>query len=157
MTESPQGWKSLADQRTEPLPDPGEPEAPTGLVKGGGAGLMLGGLLSVLSGVQLHVILVLWGFQRAAPPAMILLGAGVVVCGGGFMRARKGPALAAVGLGVALALLNIGWSIYSAVGGFFSMWVFFSTSASFLGAVIACIALPETLKVHAARTALLMD
>ena len=127
------------------------------LVKAGGALLMLGGLLSALSGAQLLLILYLHGFQRVAPPGMIVLGVAVVFAGGGFMRARRGAALAGAALGISLALLNVGWSIYSAVGGFFSMWVLFSTSASFLGAALAGVALPEALRVAAARTALLMD
>lgn len=157
MTETPTGWKSIAERAADPPPDPGEPEAPTGLIKAGGALLMLGGLLSALSGLQLQLILYLDGFQKVVPPSMILLGVAVVLCGGGFMRARRGAALAGLGVGLGLALLNIGWSIYSAVGGFFSMWVLFSTSASFLGAALAGVALPEALRVHAARTALLMD
>jgi hypothetical protein len=132
-------------------------EAPTLLIKAGGALLMVGGLLSVLSGGQLLLILYLYGFQKVVPPAMILLGGGVVVAGGGSMRARRVPAIVGLSLGIVLALLNVIWAIYSAANGFFSMWVLFSTSASLLGAVLAGIALPEALKVDAARTALLMD
>ncbi len=37
MTETPTGWKSIAERAADPPPDPSEPEAPTGLIKAGGA------------------------------------------------------------------------------------------------------------------------
>ena len=157
MTDPSSGWTSLAEQRRAPPPDPGTPEVPTALVKAGGGALMLGGLLSVLSGAQLQFILHLWGAQKLAPPFMVAVGIAALLAGSGFMRARRRAVFASLALGGLLALGNVAWSIYSAVGGFFSLWVFFSTVASLLGIVLAGIAAPEALKVDAARSALLID
>ncbi len=150
------GWQPRSAAEAAP-PIEHEPERPSLLARGGGALLMLAGLLSFLAAVQLQVVVLLDGWHRVMPPLFVVLGIATVITGGSFMRARRWAVLAGLGLGGAGMLINVAWIAYAAYHHFFSMWGFFATVGSVLGLLGAALGARDALTADAARRALMMD
>ena len=111
--------------------------APTAVVRVCSGVLMVAGLLTALTGVQLLLSRIV-GALAIVPYVLVLLGVATIGVGWMAGRARWWAATAGLALAVALTLVNLGWFVYAFAGGIYSCMSMVSVPVS-IGASVAMV------------------
>ena len=111
--------------------------APTTAVRLCSGVLMVAGLLTALTGLQL-VLSWLVGAVAAVPYVLLALGVSGIAIGWHAGRARWWAATSGLAIAVLLAFVNLGWFVYAAAHGLYSCMSLISVPAA-MGAAVAMV------------------
>ena len=111
--------------------------APTTVVRACSGVLMVAGLLTALTGLQL-VLSYLIGALALVPYVLLVLGVAGIALGWMAGRARWWAATFGLALAVLLAFVNLGWFVYAVANGFYSCMSMVSVPAA-IGAAVAMV------------------
>lgn len=129
--------------------------APTMTVRIGSGVLMIAGLLTALTGLQL-VLSYLMGAVALVPYVLLVLGIAGIALGWIAGRARWWAATAGLALSVLLAFVNLGWFVYAFAHGLYSCMSMVSVPAA-LGAAVAMVFTLQPVKRASLARACLRD
>lgn len=128
--------------------------APGLLVRACTGVLMVAGLFTALTGLQLMLSRLIDVEVQVMKWALLLLGIGTIAVGWQASRARMWAAAGGLGLAIALTLVNLGWAIFGLVHGLISLMSIVSVPTAIAAAVAMVFTLGPVRRASRARARL---